>query len=208
MNLGSVIRRVQRLFGDDNEVQIHVTDIIDWVNEGIANLARETEFATDVKSTAYDSTTQGFSQPTGFFREKRVTFNDVPLYKSTLGELDSLGVSVTGDSASQPTHFYFWQDKVWLYPQPSASGTLKLWYIFIPNEVSDPDAELPVPAPYHVDLIRFCLARARELDEDYQSANQLYGEVTANMGRSRDEQQNRGNQTFPVVRDDPSDWNY
>lgn len=204
MNLGSVIRRTQRLFGDDNEVQIQVTDIIDWVNEAISNIARETEFASDFATVQYTPTMQGTPLAVNFFREKRVTFNDTPLQKTELTELDQTGIN-NADPASQPSHFYLWQNALWMYPTPASTGTVNFWFITIPADVSDPDTELPIPPPYHVDVVRFCLARARELDEDYSAANQLYGEVTANMGRARDEQQNRGNSTFPVVRDDPAD---
>jgi len=207
LNLGDVIRQVQRLFGDSFEVQIEVGDIKDWANEAIMQVVRQAETAQAEFQATYGPTTDGVTLPTQFIGEKRVTFDGVPLERVTINELDDIGV-LPSDIAGSPCKFYVWGDKIYLWPLPATSVTngLKVWYVQAPARIDDPNVPLPLPVVFHMDVVRMCMVRARELNEDYEQARVLKQEVDANLGAVRHDQENRMRETFPVVRDDPADW--
>jgi len=207
VNLGDVIRQVQRLFGDSYEVQINVSDIKDWANEAIMQIVRQAETNQQSAQFTYGPSTDGVDLPTQFIGEKRVTFAGIALEKTSLNELDDTGASPTATGGS-PSKFYTWGSKMYLWPVPhtSVSNGLVLWYIEAPNRVDDTNAQLPIPLVFHMDVVRMCLIRARELNEDFEQARVLKAEVDANLGNVRYEAENRTRETFPVVKDDPGDW--
>jgi len=207
VNLGDVVKQVQRLFGDNFEVQIKVDDIIDWANEAMMAIVRQAETNQASASFTYGPTTDGVTLPVQFIGEKRVTFNGVPLEKTSINELDDIGVLPT-DIAGTPVKFYTWGGKMYIWPAPAASLTngLIIWYVEAPARVDDVNIQLPIPVVFHMDVVRMCLVRARELNEDYEQARILKQEIDANMGQVRFDQENRARETFPVVRDDPGDW--
>jgi len=206
LNANDVVRQVQHLFGDSFEVQIKVEDIIDWINESLMTIARETEYKTSTQTTAlYGPTTLGVDLPVDFIGEKRVTWDGTPLNKTELTALDDLG-ALPSDIGPAVSHFYFWEDKTWLYPQPGTAKPMLLYYVAAPTLVGDMNIPLALPLHFHKDIVRMCMVRARELNEDWDQARVLQNEIDANLGKTRDDQQNRGRETFPVVRDDPADW--
>lgn len=210
MNLDQAVRQVQTIFGDNFEVQFEAEDVVDWINEAQMTIARETECFTATQTATYGSTTQGVSYNADFIGERRVTWDGIPLDRTELTSIDNLGVlppDVSGGIGT-PTHFYFWDQKIWLYPQPSTSKTLTLYYIAAPATLSNMSDQLTVPGHYHKDVVRMALVRARELNEDYSEASRLQSEVDQNLGKARDDQQNRARETYPVVKDDPDDWSW
>jgi len=207
LNLDQAVSRVQRLFGDDFEVQIKVTDVVDWVNESIMTIARETECFTATQTANYGAATLGLALNTDFIGERRITWDGVPLDRTEITSIDNLGL-FPSDVGGSPTHFYFHDSKIWLYPQPTATKSLVIAYVQAPAVISDMTAQLPVPIFMHNDVCRMAMIRARELNEDFDQAARLQQEVDASLGKSRDDQQNKARETFPVVKDDPSDWSY
>lgn len=206
-NLSDVVRRVQRIFGDDFETQIRTSDIKDWANEALVIIVRQTECLQATAQFTYGPTTDGVDLPTDFIGEKRITFDGVALDRTQIGELDDLGVDTTTAQGSMPVKYYIWGPKLYLYPRPSVAVTngLTLWYIQHPGTQTDVNEQLPIPIDFHDDVVRMCLIRARELNEDYEQAARLQEEVNARLGMARDDQQNRVRETYPVVRDDPAD---
>ena len=198
MILREAVKQVQRIFGDDNEIQVDVSDITDWINNAILKIARESEYFQQVSTTAYG--TSGLTLPDGFFAEKRVTYNDIALNKTSLLELDDLGANITSNAA--PAWFYIWGTTLFLYPVPNDGGLLKVWFTAIPGRITDPDSQLPLPVEFHADVVRMALVNARELDQDYNEAARISNEVTTSMAMIRHDQMNRSKETYPVVRGD------
>lgn len=207
MNLGDVVRQTQRIFGDTFEVQISVSDIKDWANEAMMQIVRQAETNQAKAVFDYGPEIDGVDLPTQFIGEKRITFEGISLNKTSLNELDDIGVQPT-DSTGAPSKFYIWGGKLFLWPVPTTlvENGLELWYIEAPPRVDDVNLQLPIPLVFHMDVVRMCLIRARELNEDYEQARVLKAEVDANMGQVRYDQENRTRETFSVVRDDPADW--
>ena len=204
MNMTDVVRQVTRLVGDEYETQVQKTDILDWANEYIMLLARDAEFNQLLFSQQYTSTTPGLPLPVQFIGEKRVTFNDVPLDKTSLTELDNIGGNPIA-STSEVTHFYMWGNYIWLWPTPANTGTLNMWYVGAVNAVGDFDADLPLPLIYHKDVVRACVLRFREQSEDYEQLQAMNDEVSKLTAKIIHDQTFQSRETYPVVKPGPGD---
>lgn len=196
--MSELVRKVQRIFGDTSEAQIYVQDIIDWANEAQMEIARQTECLTAIQSvdTTVDAPTDGIDLPTDFISEKRVTYSDLPLTRMNFDD-------ITGSPAQtgEPAYFYFMAGKIFLYPVPTNLGNLyKLYYNRAPALLGASGDGLELPQHLQEDVTRYCLLRAKELNEDEQSVDRLTGEWQARMSESRDEAQHPSD-SYPVVRD-------
>lgn len=208
MNLTKVINNVLRIIGDTNQVTVKAEDIVDWANESILTIVRETECITATDTSDYGPTTQGHALPTQFIGEKRVTWDSIPLDHTDITSLDNTGLVPPDTAGGTPSHYYFHAGMIWLYPQPATTKSLALYYVQAPSRLDDLNTELPLPIHLHNTVTRMTLIRARELNEDFDVAAKLQSEVDQNLGKDRDDIQNRQRETFPVVKDDPNDWSW
>jgi hypothetical protein len=209
MAVQEVVRQVQRLFGDTSEAQIYIQDIIDWINAGQLEIARQTECltGTQVIDTSSDDPTDGIALPDDFMREKRVLYNGTALQRTVLEDLDGLGMPTSPAQISdQPFYYYIWSGKMYLYPDPTKVGAnmYKLYYIASPVLVASSGDLLSVPFQMYDDVIRFCLMRAKELNEDEQGVNRISAEFSVKMAQGRDEAMHPSD-SYPVIRDYPGD---
>jgi len=81
------------------------------------------------------------------------------------------------------------------------TNLVELSYIAVPSQVIDENDVLTIPETLRPDLVRYCLAQAHDLNENYQAKNDALAELQSRLGMSRDEQQHSVD-SYPVVRDD------
>lgn len=212
MNTADVIRRVQRGFGDNNESQIYINDIIDWINDGQMEIVRQTQCLQKTASFDIVSGAENgpFPLPADFLFERRVTYNNVTLTVTSLPELDEFNQAVDNlqpGGVTVPNYYYIWGQALYIHPAPAApvSQPLKTWYINAPTTISIATDSLSIPPSFHEDVVRFALMRARELNEDYSGADRLQSEFEQRMGKSRDQSQHPYD-SYPVVRDYQGDY--
>jgi len=204
VQLTDIIKRVQRIFGDEDEVQIQVQDIISWVSDGQMEIARQTECLT--KSTEFDFdpiTFTGFILPADFIMEKRVTWVGRPLNKTTLTDLDQYG-SNTGASNDQDVQMYYlWGGSIYPWPVGTSATVkaLKLWYVCAPDPLTQMNDQLQIPLYMHEDLVRYAIMRARELNEDVEQATAMGVDLNTRLVQSRSEAFNPYKDQYPVIRD-------
>lgn len=213
MDTGGVVRRVQRSYGDSAEIQILKADIYDWINDAQKEITRQTEclvgryhYSPASSPTSY---TTGFTLPSDFIRVKRVSFDGFPaLTETTIEDLDSKGLTAPGTDSlnQQPTHYYKLGSRLYVWPTPVQVGSnlIELTYIQIPLEVADDEDLLTIPESMHEDIVRYCLARAHELNENFAAANKFQSEMENRLAISKSEQMQPAD-SYAVVRDDTGD---
>lgn len=209
MNLGQIILSVQRQFGDESGAQITRSDIIRWVNDAQIDITRKTECLQIHAETDAIKNDGSYDVPFDFIRLRRVTYKGKKLSRVDLEELDNIAPEREADSSSgSPAVFYVWGRKLWLHPNPSTGGegVLDIYYVKMPEEVVS-DVDVPeIPSHLHEDIIRFCLIRAKELNEDDEKAQALMHEYDGRMAFSRDEITNPEIESYPAVRDVDSEY--
>jgi hypothetical protein len=201
MNLQDIIRRVQRLYGDSAEAQVYVTDIIDWVNDAQFMLNRDLELLLTSASLDVDATTavSGWALPVDYVKSVVVKFKQVALVYTPYNEVKAFTGVIP---ASDPSWYYIWSNKLMLYPTAISRGTGLVYHEYVRSPlILKSSTDIPeLPAAYHLDLVRYCLLRAKELNEDEQAVNRINSEWVAAVAESKF-QSNPHENSYPVVRD-------
>ena len=161
--------KVRRLFGDENNIVIDRQDIVDWTNAAMVDIARTTQCLPKDLTQAANTFPVTLADMISMYR---ITYGTAATPKTftTLEQIDSefVGSAAVG----QPLRYYIRGNKIYLHPSPETSDTtiVTLTYNRMPTELTlaltDP---MDVPVSYHEDLVRYCLARAYEKNENYQA---------------------------------------
>lgn len=203
MDAQEIATRVKRAFGDEAGVQIDNEDIIRWINDGQKEIA-SANFLLETTATA--STSVGVNEvslPSDIQSLFSVWYNGVRLEGLSKREAEESILKV-GDPTSQvtgePTQFWIWANKMYLYPVPNSdNGTLKLFYNRFPAEVTSITDPLELDSKYHKILVDYCLQQAYELDEDYQASQMKEAQVSSNLSAFLDDEKWTQKSTYPTI---------
>lgn len=207
MNLQDIITRTQRSFGDDSGAQITVADITRWANDAQLDIVRKTECLESHRETNAIASDGSYTLPPDLMFLKRVTFNGTRLQQTSTQALDGQTSGLDLASSATPTQFYLWGNVLKLFPSPSVggSGNLDIFYIKTPVTLVGVNDTPEIPIRMHEDIVRYCLARANELDEDTASAQRMMADYDARMAQSLFEQKSQAVDTYPSIRLTPGD---
>lgn len=210
MNSGEIVLAVQRQFGDDSGIQITATDILRWINQAGIDIARKTGCVLDHKETTSVANDGSYSLPDDCINVRRVTYSDEVLLQTTMEVADQDWT--TRDKSPQvsgtPQYFYIWNNILYVYPVPSTSSTgiLDIWYARIPAAVTDATAQtLEIPAKFHEMIVRYCLSRAKELNDEYDVAKLVMNDYNDMVLDAKDEVNRPGSRSYSAVRLLPGD---
>lgn len=152
----------------------------------------------------------GYDLPDDFLALPAMEYSGRTLMSTTRQEMDAFfrDRDVVPSETGQPDRYYIWGKKLFLYPVPSNAGDdIELFYVRTPATVVDAQDDLELPERYRVDLVKWVLAQAKELDEDDQKAASLMAEFDIRMGRAKEEQLT-GQDSYPAIRVLPGDEGY
>lgn len=206
MNLEEIQTRVKRQFGDDSGSQITDADITRWANDAQVEIVRLTEclqIHAETNSVADDGS---YDVPTDFIRLRRVSYDGEPLLRTNLEELEGLGLSLSSTGA--PTRYYLWGRKIFLHPAPSSagSGNVDIYYLKRPDVLENISDVPEIPVHLHEDIVRYCLARAKELDEEDAKAQEVMSDFSLRMMQAREEEFSNEQDSYAAVRALPGDY--
>jgi hypothetical protein len=192
-------RRVQRRFGDSNQVFITEADIIDWTNDGQLAIVRETRCLTGTSSAA--ASTFPVNKPTDFLKMLRITYNGMPLSYVDIEELDARYTDLSTQDV--PILWYIANDQIALYPDPTNtdSTSVVMYYSKVPTTIAVNSDPLTIPTLYQVDLISYVLMRAHERNENWMGYDRCMADYTKGLAERMDEAF-EPEDTYFVKRDD------
>lgn len=209
MNVDDVIRRVQRSFGDENESQVRILDIVDWVNAAQGDICRRTEVlqGTQVFDTVVGD--NDYELPADFLRAARVEYQGEVIQQTTLDQLDlySTGDPMHAQGQAKP-FWYIWGGTMHLYPDPNTAQTsaIKMYYTKLAPLVSSGTDQLGIPLHMQEDVVNYCMMKAREMNEDFDERNALQAAHTQRMAESAEIVFDPTSNAYVAVRPDP--WDY
>ncbi len=136
-----------------------------------------------------------YALPATALKIKKVKLDGKSLEPITLEESDKFG------STGKSGYYYVWANEITLVPTPTQGGTnnLKVWYTRKPAALTLTTDIPEVPETYHEDIVRFALARAKELDEENAAAANLMAEFDVRILESRSEATGKQTETYPSV---------
>lgn len=167
MLVSEIATRVKRQFGDESGSLIDDNDILRWCNDGQVDIVRKTAALISSQTTAVTVGTSNVTLPADFLSVKGVVLANNPL---SLVSYEEGFVSYASSAVdAQPGMCYVLGNKLYFNSQ-QASGNLVITYIRRPTVLTLVADTPEIPVQMHEDLVRFCLARAKELNEDLEGA--------------------------------------
>lgn len=210
MKLSDIIRQVQRLFGDESGAQITTNDIVDWANLAQLDIARKTEALADVVEINSVAGQRKYLLPENFLKLRRVSYDGRLLDAVSMEEVDDTDRFSQEGGTGEPKVYFLWGREIFLHPTPSQNGVenIDLYYVRSPAEltVGELNAIPELPPAYHEDIVRYCLARAKELDEEDDTAVHIMSEYELRLAQSKDEAWSPDIDSYPAVRVLPGDY--
>lgn len=166
MNVADVRRRVQNKVGDTSGAEITPAQVLDWINDGMLEIARRTQQPQATASTVTVAGQSAYATATfsaDVLRLRSVLCNGMLLQAISLEQADQQfgdRESSSSSAAGTPQWFWVWADQINLWPRPDTAGqTLKLFYVKRPAPVTG-DADVPgIPLHMHPDLVSYVYAQ-------------------------------------------------
>jgi hypothetical protein len=184
MNLGEIQTRVKRQFGDESGSLITDADILIWANDGQVDIIRKTDALASVQTTAVSVGTGSVTLPVDFLFAKGVTLNNVALSLVSFQEGFLATAGIPQDS--KPGQCYVYNGKLWFNSQ-QATGNLVVFYNRRPAALVDATSIPEIPVQMHEDLVRYCISRAKELNEDLEGAGVIMSDYERRINMARAE---------------------
>jgi hypothetical protein len=207
MNLGQIVTRVQRQAGDSSGALFTRDDIVSWANEGQLIIVRKTECLTKHKQTDLTIGDGSYELPADFLFMKRVTLDDSRLIETTLDDLDTQSNSIDSTGASSPSFWYQSDNILFLFPTPASAGVgnLDIYYVRQPLELVNDNDVPEIPVWMHKEIVQYCKAQAKELDDDPQGQTQAQALFEGNIAEAQYELHSQPVDSYPAVRSLPGD---
>jgi hypothetical protein len=209
MNVATAMRKVQRLFGDDNNVILNDQDIWDWIDEAQMQIIRKTHCLTKTATGA--ASTYPLNLPADYIMAKRITYgpnNDV-LLPILIDDLDDADINPAGTNDS-PAYYYIANKQVNLFPNKGSTDTtnnVSFTYVCAAAAITGTGIALDTPLSFHEDIVRYCVMRAHERNENYR-AQDMSNTIFEGMSGERMHEATLNEDGFYVIRDDPGDSDY
>jgi hypothetical protein len=166
MLVSDALRKIKRQFGDEYNVVIIDQDIFDWIHEAELDIIRSV--SDNDLTLSVPSSTFPLSIPEKV-TIKRVSINHKTLMYITLPQLDMMRLNELEQGETQ--YWYFQGAKVYLYPVPTVgTTTISVTYVKAPDEIISSAGSFTVPEVYHEDVVRFCLSRAHNKNQNFRAA--------------------------------------
>jgi hypothetical protein len=184
VNLGEIITRVQRTFGDDVQAQITKADIVRWVNDACLEIV--TNNATNqgyVGTTAVEVGRVAYPLPDDLLFLRSVRLNGRKLKGESYEQLCEMDPDIE-NSKGLPSHYWVYGENLNLYPIPNEDeGNINILYVKSPDILTESmvTKEPDVPKQYHPRIVEYCIAQAAELDDNLGQYQLKMGQFKENI---------------------------
>jgi hypothetical protein len=187
VNVGQIRARVQAKFGDTAGAEVTSADVLNWINDGITEIARRTQQpqATATTPTIKDQATYNLATfAADIIRLRSVMLDGSVLQPLSIEEADTFLADreKAGQSSGTPSMYWIWADQINLWPAPDTAGkVLKLFYQKRPAAVAA-DSDTPgIPLHMHADLVDYVMAQVLETTGDTDRADRRMARVQQTM---------------------------
>lgn len=186
-----VAASVKRQFGDPDGRQITDADILEWINQaqqeiitlnGILKQTAQRDIVSDQDVYEYDSERIQYIES--------LHYDGVPLEPYTFQEAEAYILRykddsdmITRSSDTKPTIWYERAGVVYIYPKPKENITngLRMFFSEQPTELTQLSDLLSTPDRYYARVLELVLARAYQLDENWEAAKYKQSEYFNGM---------------------------
>jgi hypothetical protein len=198
---------VKRQFGDPDGRQITDADILNWINAAQQDIVSQNPILKETLETSVIAGQDVYRYPAQMVQYiEAIHFKGVPLESYSFQEaqayiLQTLPEDGTMPEAPRPTIWYERDGDIYLFPTPSISETnvLRMFYVRQPEEIEVIADTLSVPDRYFQRVIDLVLARAYQLDENWEAAKYKQAEFITGMDMLANREGTSSTNTFPTI---------
>ena len=183
MIVSEIRTRVQAKLGDTAGAEVKASDVLNWINDGIVEIARRTNqpqgtatTAVVQGQTAYNLTAFG----SDIVRVRSVMLDGSVLQPLSIEEADTFLADREKANQAQgvPQNYWLWADQINLWPTPdssSAGDLLKIFYQKRPAAVVN-ETDVPgIPLHMHPDLVDYVVTQALDVAGRFDVAERRMG---------------------------------
>lgn len=202
MEISDVITRVQRQFGDESGVQVTEADVIRWINDSQQEAVLQNTFLLN-NSESYITVAnqQSYLLADDCIDIRVIRYTEpgatssYPLKYMNIKEMDEYIGNWNGlDFVGEPqvyTRSFPGTTNIRVFPVPNHGlGLFTVEYGRYPVNVTKQADTIDLPLYLHQYVVEFCLMKAYEMDEEWESADRkaAYVQSTLDANFARDEQ--------------------
>jgi hypothetical protein len=205
MNVGQIRARIQAKIGDTAGAEATPADILNWINDGIGEIARRTNQPQATASTpsVKDQSTYNLTTfAADIVRLRSVMYDGSVLQPLSIEEADTFLADreKTGQSSGVPQMYWIWANVINLWPPPDTAGkSLKLFYQQRPPAVAA-DGDTPaIPLHMHVDLVDYVLAQVLETTGEREASERRMGRFDGTVREASSDADWPQRNTYPHV---------
>lgn len=194
---------VKRLFGDESGVQLEPGDILRWANQGQREIVGRNKVLQASATTATVATQDGYDFPDQDIYEIASLQLDgqlLPNMPYPEAERRIMAADPLKEETGRPQFWYVWANQFSLWPVPDAVYPLVLRYIRVPEKLTGDDAQvLELSDEYFPVLVDYILAKAYEMDEDWQAAQAKTTSFENAINTQGEKERDAQDMTYPVI---------
>lgn len=199
--VSDIAQSAKRQFGDESGVQMTDTDIVRWVNEA------QQEIGTMLKPIKARSTTNAvigqsdYTLPTeSAVQIESIHVNDRKIeginFSQAEEDIYSNGVKA---QAGLPVKWWEWGGVITLWPVPNETCSLSFYYTKQPAKVTGLQDLLTVPDKHYDSIMYYVMAKAYELDEEFEAAREQRQLFQNRITEQTDDERITQQMTYPVI---------
>lgn len=179
-------------------------EIIDLIYEAEMEIAEETEGLEKIYTTSTVASQREYDFPTNCLKIYRLTYNGERLQKIDFTEDDAFtgsreNTTTTGD----PLYYSIFADRLFLRPVPAEVGTLKIFSISIPIELTSDTDSMNLPERYRIFVKDYVLSQMFAKDKNAGMVTYHEDRFQRHIKRiKRLEMKRQIGDVYPVVKDE------
>lgn len=209
--VSDIFTRVQRSFGDESAVQVTEADVLRWINDAQREAVMQHEgllMSTSTLDTTAD--TAEYTLPATCFTLHHVEYRDstttsyYPLRWIPEAAANQYAAGWDGNDYSSgvpQVYLKITNDKIILFPRPDKTVTagIKLTYSRYPVDLTSNSDSIDLPHYYHAYVEHFCMMKAYEMDEDWESADRKAQLIQSTLDFNNNRESWFGRESYPAV---------
>lgn len=197
--VNEVAQATRRQFGDDAGVQIDDADIIRWVNDAQDVISSRNRFLKATSVVLSEPNRSSYRWPTErILQVESVHFDGRKIPNVPFAAAEDR-FSTTDTTTGVPQFWYEWAGKFIFYPAPSEQKEITLYLTLKPTPVTTLADTLSVPDHYFVDIVRYVLTQAYEMDEDWEAVKAKQDQFDSSVNSLGEEARAGQHMTYETI---------
>lgn len=178
MIVSDVARRVRARMGDVGATQLQDVDFIDICNDSQIAINREAKVLRGTSAANTVAGTALYALPADYIAPKSMLFTASGVSKRmqqiAIEELNDVDAYRDNSSArGVPTIYFVDGSNLGFYPTPDSAYAYSFEYIKLPTTLNAVGDVLTLPTYMHPAVVTYAMAIAKEVDEDWDSAERI-----------------------------------